>query len=90
MIENIITNNFNRKIFTERRRWGMTRKNLAKKTYIDEEIIKEIEYGIYDNLNLNIVTNLSITLQIPFFDLLNNDLTVKALRQIMKKENLFV
>lgn len=90
MIENIITNNFNRKIFTERRRWGMSRKKLAKKTYIDEEIIKEIEYGIYDNLNLNIVTNLSITLQIPFFDLLNNDLTVKDLRQIMKKENLFV
>lgn len=90
MINEIIIKNFNKKIMIERKKWGMSRKKLAKKISSDEDTIRELEQGIYKNLNLNTIVNLSIALQISFFEFLRNDLTVKKLKSIMRKENFFV
>lgn len=90
MINKIIIKNFNKKIMIERKKWGMSRKKLAKKISSDEDTIRELEQGIYKNLNLNMIVNLSIALQISFFEFLRDDLTVKELKSIMRKENFFV
>lgn len=90
MINEIIIKNFNKKIMIERKKWGMSRKKLAKKISSDEDTIRELEQGIYKNLNLNMIVNLSIALQISFFEFLRDDLTVKELKSIMRKENFFV
>lgn len=90
MINEIIIKNFNKKIMIERKKWGMSRKKLAKKISSDEDTIRELEQGIYKNLNLNTIVNLSIALQISFFEFLRDDLTVKELKSIMRKENFFV
>ena len=82
--------NFNKKIMIERKKWGMSRKKLAKKISSDEDTIRELEQGIYKNLNLNTIVNLSIALQISFFEFLRDDLTVKELKSVMRKENFFV
>ena len=74
----------------ERKKWGMSRKKLAKKISSDEDTIRELEQGIYKNLNLNTIVNLSIALQISFFEFLRDDLTVKELKSVMRKENFFV
>ena len=68
----------------------MSRKKLAKKISSDEDTIRELEQGIYKNLNLNTIVNLSIALQISFFEFLRDDLTVKELKSVMRKENFFV
>lgn len=90
MIENIIVNNLNKKIMNERRKWGFSRKKLAKKCYVDEDTIKDIENGIYKDLNINLLVNLSIALEITIFNFLKENLTVKELKNVMRKENLFV
>ena len=90
MINEIIIKNFNKKIMIERKKWGMSRKKLAKKISSDEDTIRELEQGIYKNLNLNMIVNLSIALQISFFEFLRDDLTVKELKSVMRKENFFV
>ncbi len=90
MINEIIIKNFNKKIMIERKKWGMSRKKLAKKISSDEDTIRELEQGIYKNLNLNTIVNLSIALQISFFEFLRDDLTVKELKSVMRKENFFV
>lgn len=90
MINKIIIKNFNKKIMIERKKWGMSRKKLAKKISSDEDTIRELEQGIYKNLNLNTIVNLSIALQISFFEFLRDDLTVKELKSVMRKENFFV
>ena len=90
MIDKIITNNLNKKIINERRKWGFSRKKLAKKCFTDEDTIKDIENGIYKELNLNLLINLSIALKVSIFFFLNDNLTVKELNKIMKKENLYV
>ena len=90
MINEIIIKKFNKKIMIERKKWGMSRKKLAKKISSDEDTIRELEQGIYKNLNLNTIVNLSIALQISFFEFLRDDLTVKELKSVMRKENLFV
>lgn len=90
MIDKIITNNLNKKIMNERRKWGFSRKKLAKKCFTDEDTIKDIENGIYKELNLNLLINLSIALRVSIFFFLNDNLTVKELNKIMKKENLYV
>lgn len=90
MIDNIIINDLKKIIMNERRKWGFSRKKLAKKCYIEEDTIKDIENGIYKELNLNILINLSVALEVSIFNFLRNDLTVKELKEIMRKENLFV
>ena len=90
MINEIIIKNFNKKIMIERKKWGMSRKKLAKKISSDEDTIRELEQGLYKNLNLNTIVNLSIALQISFFEFLRDDLTVKELKSVMRKENFFV
>ena len=90
MINEIIIKNFNKKIMIERKKWGMSRKKLAKKISSDEDTIRELEQEIYKNLNLNTIVNLSIALQISFFEFLRDDLTVKELKSVMRKENFFV
>ena len=90
MINKIIIKNFNKKIMIERKKWGMSRKKLAKKISSDEDTRRELEQGIYKNLNLNTIVNLSIALQISFFEFLRDDLTVKELKSVMRKENFFV
>ena len=90
MINEIIIKNFNKKIMIERKKWGMSRKKLAKKISSDEDTIRELEQGIYKNLNLNTIVNLSIALQISFFEFLRDELTVKELKSVMRKENFFV
>ena len=90
MINNIIIKDLNKKINNERRKWGFSRKKLAKKCYIEEDTLRDIENGIYKELNLNILINLSIALEVSIFYFLRKDLTVKELEEIMRKENLFV
>lgn len=90
MIENIIINNLNKKIINERRKWGYSRRKLAKKCYVEEDTIRDIEKGIYDELNLNLLVNLSIALQTTIFEFLKSSLTIKELKEVMRKENLYV
>ena len=42
MINEIIIKNFNKKIMIERKKWGMSRKKLAKKISSDEDTIREL------------------------------------------------
>ena len=56
------------KIKQERKAWGMSKRRLAKLTYIDQETIESIEKGYVCMLNFKLLRNICKVLQISIFD----------------------
>ena len=64
----LISDSAGEKIKQERKAWGMSKRRLAKLTYIDQETIESIEKGYVCMLNFKLLRNICKVLQISIFD----------------------
>ncbi len=64
----LISDSAGEKIKQERKAWGMSKRRLAKLTYIDQETIESIEKGYVCMLDFKLLRNICKVLQISIFD----------------------
>lgn len=64
----LISDGAGEKIKQERKAWGMSKRRLAKLTYIDQETIESIEKGYVCMLDFKLLRNICKVLQISIFD----------------------
>ena len=64
----LISDSAGEKIKQERKAWGMSKRRLAKLTYIDHETIEKIEKGYVCMLDFKLLRNICKVLQISIFD----------------------
>ena len=64
----LISDSAGEKIKQERKTWGMSKRRLAKLTYIDQETIESIEKGYVCMLDFKLLRNICKVLQISIFD----------------------
>ena len=64
----LISDSAGEKIKQERKAWGMSKRRLAKLTYIEQETIESIEKGYVCMLDFKLLRNICKVLQISIFD----------------------
>ena len=73
----LISDSAGEKIKQERKAWGMSKRRLAKLTYIDQETIESIEKGYVCMLNFKLLRNICKVLQISIFDFFTRPVSKK-------------